>query len=72
MIVRGQDPIRCHGLMYADDVVILSDGVEGAQRGIKGVYDWGQKFGMDLGLNKCGILLWKGKKEGKAPPRKRC
>jgi hypothetical protein len=35
--------------------------------GIKGVYEWGQKFGMDLGRDKCGVMLWKGMDEGKAP-----
>ena len=69
VIVPGRDLMRCPGLMYADDVVVLSDSVEGAQRGIKGVYEWGQRFGMELGLNKCGVLLWKG---GPVAPRKRC
>jgi hypothetical protein len=50
VIVCGQDTMQCHGLMYADNNVVLSDGVEGTQPGIKGVYEWGQKFGMDLGL----------------------
>jgi hypothetical protein len=55
--------------MYANDVVVLSNSIEGAQRAIKGVYDWGQRFGMELGRDKCGVLLWKG---SQAAPRKRC
>ncbi|KAF8259712.1 hypothetical protein EI94DRAFT_1706903 [Lactarius quietus] len=64
VIVSGWDLMQCNGLMYADDVVVLSDSVEGTQWGIKGLYNWGQNFRMDLGCNKCGMLLWKGKKEG--------
>jgi hypothetical protein len=72
VIICSQDTMRCHGLMYADDVVVLSNGVEGAQWGIKGVYEWGQKFGMDLGCDKCGMMLWKGMDEGKALLQKKC
>jgi hypothetical protein len=57
VIVPGRDLMRCPGLMYADDVVVLSNSVEGARCRIKGVYDWGQRFGMELGRDKCGVLL---------------
>jgi hypothetical protein len=70
VLVKGQDLMRCKGLMYADDIVLLSDGVESTQRAVTGIYDWGKKYGMDLGRDKCGVLLCKGK-EVDAVPRRR-
>ena len=69
VLVNGVDLMRCHGLMYANAVVTLSDSVERAQAAITGIYDWGQKFGMDLGRGKCGVLIWLGK-ENPAPRRR--
>ena len=60
----------CKGLMYADDVVMLNNGVKSAQRSIRGIFNWGRKYGMELGRDKCGVLLCKGK-EVEAAPRRR-
>jgi hypothetical protein len=45
--------------MYADDVVVLTSSVEGAQRAIDSIWEWGQTDGMELGRDKCGVMLWK-------------
>lgn len=58
--------------MNADDVVMLSDSIEGVQWSIEGVCEWGQKSGVDLGWEKCNMLLWRGMEEGKAPHQKTC
>ena len=49
---------RCAGLMYADDVVALESKLKDVQETLVNVWNWGQKFGMDLGRDKCGVILW--------------
>jgi hypothetical protein len=46
--------------MYADDVLSLSSSQEGVEASLMGIYDWGLVNGMELGQNKCGIILWDG------------
>ncbi|KAI0288557.1 hypothetical protein B0F90DRAFT_1672784, partial [Multifurca ochricompacta] len=58
ILVRGVDIGPCRGLMYADDVVALNDSIEGVQAFINGMWTWGEQFGMELGHEKCGILLF--------------
>ncbi|TFY81456.1 hypothetical protein EWM64_g2557 [Hericium alpestre] len=55
--VPGVDQ-RCQGGLYADDVVALEETSEKAQEFCKRIYDWGQKWGMELGLPKCGVMLF--------------
>ena len=57
--VRVMDVRRpCPGLMYADDVVSLESKIEDCQRTLDGIWDWGQTYGMDLGLPKSGVMMW--------------
>ena len=49
---------RCPGLMYANDVVSLESKIEDCQRTLDGIWEWGQRFGIDLGLPKSGVLMW--------------
>ena len=67
VLVPGKDPMRIKGLMYADDVVTLCNSNESVQRSITGIFDWGRKYGMELGCDKCGVLLCKGKDVAAAP-----
>jgi exonuclease III len=63
--VRGVRPstelIRCKGLMYADDVIGLESDREDVQAVIDNVRDWGVDYGMELGRDKCGVIMWPGK-----------
>ena len=49
---------QCLGLMYADNVVSLESKIEDCQQTLDGIWEWGQRFGMDLGLPKSGVLMW--------------
>ena len=49
---------RCPGLMYADDVVILNGDREDLDSSLDGIWNWGRTYGMDLGREKCGVLMW--------------
>lgn len=49
---------RCAGLMYADDVVALESKLKDIQQTLVNVGDWGRKYGMDLGRDKCGVIMW--------------
>jgi exonuclease III len=51
----------CKGLMYADDVIGLERNREGIQDMLDGVRDWGKDLGMELGRDKCGVIMWPGK-----------
>jgi exonuclease III len=65
--VRGVRPStnlsRCRGLMYADDVVCLESRLEDVQTALDCIVDWGKKYGMELGRDKCGIMMWYGRNE---------
>lgn len=56
--VRGLQGEKCMGLMYADDVIALENSIEGVQKTLDGIWEWGQTDGMELGHNKCGVMLW--------------
>lgn len=56
--VRGLEGEKCMGLMYADDVIALENSIEDVQKTIDGIWEWGRMDGMELGHNKCGVMLW--------------
>lgn len=49
---------KCGGGQYADDLVALESTLEDAKAFCQRIYDWGLKWGMELGVAKCGVLLW--------------
>lgn len=59
---EGALPVRtnamCAGLMYADDVIALEDSAEKAQRVCQNLEGWAEKWGMELGIAKCGVICW--------------
>lgn len=48
----------CAGLMYADDVIALENSVENAKKTCDNLERWAKKWGMELGINKCGVICW--------------
>lgn len=48
----------CGGGQYADDLVALESTLENAKSFCERIHEWGVKWGMELGLTKCGVLLW--------------
>jgi len=54
----GRDHASCEGGLYADDLVCLERNVEMARICCMKLYEWGKKWGMELGLEKCGVMLW--------------
>ena len=48
----------CEGLMYADDVIALEGSVEAAKQACEKLEEWAQKWGMELGIAKCGVMCW--------------
>ncbi|GBE87773.1 LINE-1 retrotransposable element ORF2 protein [Sparassis crispa] len=54
---------KCPGGKYADDVVGLEETDEKAQRFCNNVREWGVKWGMEMGLAKCGVMLITGDEE---------
>lgn len=49
---------RCKGGMFADDIVALASDPTEAQAVLTHIYEWGQKWGMELGIPKCGVMYW--------------
>lgn len=49
---------KCEGLMYADDVIALENSVENAQKVCENLEEWAKKWGMELGIAKCGVMCW--------------
>jgi len=41
-----------------DDLVAMESTLEDAKTFCQKIYDWGLKWGMELGVTKCGVLLW--------------
>jgi len=52
---------RCSGLMYADDVIGLESRLEDVLQMLDNVEEWGVDFGMELGREKCGVMMWPGR-----------
>jgi len=49
---------KCEGLIYVDDVIALEETVENAKKACENLEQWANKWGMELGINKCGIICW--------------
>jgi hypothetical protein len=49
---------RCSGGQYADDLVGLEATPHTARTFCENIHRWGMKWGMELGLTKCGIMMW--------------
>lgn len=56
---------KCSGGLFADDLVALEETSEAAKRFCDNIYKWGQKWGMELGIGKCGVILWSEDEEEK-------
>ncbi|PSR77303.1 hypothetical protein PHLCEN_2v7960, partial [Hermanssonia centrifuga] len=48
----------CEGGMYADDLLTLDRTVRGAQQTLRKIEKWARRWGMELGLPKCGVMGW--------------
>lgn len=59
-------PQPCQGGLYADDVIGLEGSCEAAKEFCEKIYKWGKKWGMELGLSKCGVMLLSGSPEEQA------
>ncbi|CAL1703472.1 unnamed protein product [Somion occarium] len=46
------------GGLYADDLIALEETVTAAQNVCLKLYEWGKRWGMELGISKCGVMLW--------------
>jgi exonuclease III len=56
-------PMRCPGLLFADDVAGLTETEEEAKTFLAGVTRWSQDWGMPMGAQKCGVMLIGGTEE---------
>lgn len=66
--VHGDDPrdalfmtpnepwVKCAGGLYADDLVGLEETPRRCRRFLRRVDKWGRKWGMELGIEKCGVI----------------
>ncbi|TFK16698.1 hypothetical protein FA15DRAFT_559059, partial [Coprinopsis marcescibilis] len=48
---------------YADDLVGLAESNEDAKTMVQGIHTWTQRWGMALGVPKCGVILWSDSQE---------
>lgn len=44
-------------LLFADDLVALADDVKGVQRALNNIGKWAEEWGMEVGIQKCGIMV---------------
>jgi len=58
-----EDPKRCAGLLFADDVAGLVETTEQAHAYLAGVTKWSRDWHMPMGANKCGVMLIGGDEE---------
>jgi hypothetical protein len=49
--------LKCPGLMFADDVVVLAESPEGLQQQLDHVQLWANRWGMECGVSKCAAML---------------
>lgn len=49
---------KCMGGQYANDVVALEDSEANVDSFCEHMFQWGQKWGMELGYTKCGVMLF--------------
>lgn len=64
--VPGLFQDKCDGGLYADDVIALVETAKAAQEVCTHIYEWGQQWGMELGIGKCGVMCWSDSVEVKA------
>jgi exonuclease III len=57
-VKKNQNIATCAGGQYADDLVALEATAEAAEAFCMKIYEWGRKWGMELGVTKCGVMLW--------------
>ena len=58
-----KDPLSCAGLLFADDVVGLTESKEEVVAFLKEVTRWSQKWRLPTGASKCGVMLIGGTEE---------
>ena len=58
VMIPGLANQKSKGTMYADDVLCLVETTQQAQQVIWNLDRWCKKWGMELGINKCGVMLW--------------
>jgi hypothetical protein len=51
------DELKCPGLMFADDVVLMAETAQGLKDSLAHVERWAQRWGMECGVRKCGVML---------------
>lgn len=57
--IPGRDSAGvCHGLLYADDIVSLSESIPELKGFLGAFVEWCKLWGMEVGLGKCGIICW--------------
>lgn len=49
---------NCDGLLYADDIVAFEDSIQGLKEFLKGLSEWCNYWWMEVGVSKCGVMLW--------------
>jgi hypothetical protein len=49
--------LRCPGLMFADDIVVLAESAEGLKQQLTHIDLWTQRWGMECGVRKCAVML---------------
>ncbi len=55
---EGTTGLWIPGLMFADDVVLLADTAEDLKASLAHVEQWANKWEMECGVNKCGIMYF--------------
>jgi exonuclease III len=48
----------CEGLLYADDIAALQESIGKMEEFLKALDEWCKYWWMELGITKCGIMLW--------------
>ena len=54
---NAPDDLRCPGLLIADDVVLMAESAEDLKAALMHVERWADRWGMECGVRKCGIML---------------
>jgi Reverse transcriptase (RNA-dependent DNA polymerase) len=53
-------PLKCPGLLFADDLVLLANSTMELQLSLKRMEEWANRWEMEVGATKCGILCLHG------------
>ena len=51
------EDLRCPGLLFADDVVLMAESAEDLKNFLAHVERWAQRWGMECGVRKCAVML---------------